>query len=203
MPATIMEYDELSVLYENEFGKGMIVHSSQDGKMYVKKIINSGQSEVYERIQSLAYPSLPAIVAVHQQDDTLVVIQEYVQGTPFPKACARTGAGNLRHMLMGLCEVIEYMELSMLGYRNLELSAFVLAKNGITRLPDYQLSADFDNGYSLDFEDKVGLYKLELLAAKLISQSGHKMPRLYASCQAHENKIYQDFRSKIKRFLFF
>ena len=75
---------ELSLYQEEEMIGNredvVIVRSSEDGNLYVKKILTVYDKSVYEYLKDHPIDHMPQICALFESDNCLIVIEEYIEG---------------------------------------------------------------------------------------------------------------------------
>ena len=69
----------------NEEHKVYIVQNINDKHIYVKKILDIYNCDVYDSLLKKQFPGLPYIYETYQEDNTLTVIEEYISGQLCPR----------------------------------------------------------------------------------------------------------------------
>lgn len=77
------DYKIISTL--NEEHKVYLVHSALSGNIYVQKILDVYNIRVYEYLYRNPVVGIPRLINYYEQGNQLVVIEEYISGTPCRK----------------------------------------------------------------------------------------------------------------------
>ena len=77
---TLQERYELSCYQElmqpDETKKIWLVRHQETNKLYIKKILQWYNQDIYRRLMETAFPNIPRIALCIREEDTLIVIEE-------------------------------------------------------------------------------------------------------------------------------
>lgn len=75
---TLSFYKEVAVI--NEKHQVSLVQHVESRKLYVKKTVSPHNLEIYQTLKREHFASIPAIKELIEEDDRLIVIEEYING---------------------------------------------------------------------------------------------------------------------------
>ena len=134
MERTDMIYDVISVLRQTEKNTVEIVKEQGGERLFIRKTLQ-GMHSVYQVLQELEHPYLPAIIEVSLEGDTTTVIEEYIDGQTVRDA--RLSEKQCRVIVKELCDVLILLHGKGIIHRDIKPSNILLAKDGHIRLIDF------------------------------------------------------------------
>ena len=126
--------EEVETLGTSERGRVTLVRNAQTGKRYVCKELQ-GQYPVYTQLQALTHPCLPRIEEVTLEEDSTVILEEYIEGATLERVSL--SQGQLTRLLLELCDVLEFLHGRGILHRDIKPSNLMLAADGHLRLIDF------------------------------------------------------------------
>lgn len=88
-----------------------LVQHQETGKIYVKKILEVYNPDIYQHLLANAVPGTPRIREVYEENHQLTVIEDYISGTPLSELIV-SGTLDIEHLYRytdDLCRILETM----------------------------------------------------------------------------------------------
>ncbi len=100
-------YRQIGVI--NEAHRVYLVQHIETGKIFVKKIMTAYNPEVYARLKEHYVPGTPAIVCLHEENDELTLIEEYISGDTLEEVLENGPMSEFTVLNYGLmlCNIVE------------------------------------------------------------------------------------------------
>lgn len=146
-------YEEVSRLHEMK--DIWLVRHNEDGTFYVKKKIELYNKVVYERIMQEKFANIPEIIMCVEEDDKLVVIEEYIHGASLERILERDGILSEQRVLqimISLCDILEKLHRSSppIIHRDIKPSNIMISNDGVVKLIDFNAAREFSYGHEED-----------------------------------------------------
>lgn len=106
-PPAVSSFHTIAMI--NEFHGVYLVQDPDTGKIYVKKVLDVYNPEVYEFLLQHPVAGTPGIIACSEEAGRMVLIEEYISGSSLQEKIegnALSEADILRYML-DLCDILE------------------------------------------------------------------------------------------------
>ena len=119
----------------NEEHKVYIVQNINDKHIYVKKILDIYNCDVYDSLLKKQFPGLPYIYETYQEDNTLTVIEEYISGQTLEELINNShkfSITEIKNIAFQLCSILENMHSSTpaIIHRDIKPSNIILKNDG-------------------------------------------------------------------------
>lgn len=103
----ISYYNMVAVI--NESHKIFLVQHKETKKIYVKKILDVYNLNVYECLYTNHIIGTPKIIAYHEEDGQLTVIEEYISGDSLSEKISRSelSPDDIQRYMLDLCNILE------------------------------------------------------------------------------------------------
>lgn len=134
MERTDMIYDVINVLKQTEKSTVQLVKEQDREQLFIRKTLQ-GKHLVYQLLQELEHPYLPAIYEVSFDGDMTTVIEEYIEGETVGEA--GLSDKQCRVIVRELCDVLILLHDKGIIHRDIKPSNILLAKDGHIRLIDF------------------------------------------------------------------
>ena len=134
-----MTLEGVEILRVSERGRVVLMRDGETGRRYVRKEL-AGDAPVYQRLQGLRHPYLPAIEEVRREEGRTVILEEYIDGADL--AHLTLGQGQLTRILLELCDVLEFLHGQGILHRDIKPSNLMLAADGHLRLIDFDAARE-------------------------------------------------------------
>ena len=88
-----------------------LVQHQETGRIYIKKILNIYNIDVYNYLCAYQIPGTPQIIECYEEDDRLYLIEEYISGTPLQDLISDrslTSSDAISYML-DLCHILDVL----------------------------------------------------------------------------------------------
>ena len=131
-------FEKLRKLHQTAKGEVWLA-TDTDGKPVVWKTIQL-TGLPYAAIKKISHPLLPEIIHVAEDEESTIVIEEYVQGRPLSELVARKKflkEAEVRSILLQLCSGLALLHRKGIIHRDIKPSNLILQKNGDVRLIDF------------------------------------------------------------------
>ncbi len=101
-----------------------------------------------EMLKRLSHPNLPGIIDVIEDDDTLLIVMDYIEGQPLSKILVDEGAQPQDKVIewsLQVCDVLEYLHTRQppIIYRDMKPSNLMLRPDGQVILIDFGTAREF------------------------------------------------------------
>ena len=146
-------YEELSQLDD---GKMIwLVRHNETGLLYVKKKIQLYNKAVYQQLQKSNITNVPEIIMCVQEEEFLIVIEEYIHGISLEKILERDGSFSevqTARIIYQLCDTIRILHTSCppIIHRDIKPSNIMVSNDGVVKLVDFNAAKEFNYGQNED-----------------------------------------------------
>ncbi len=112
------------------------------------EIIKQGLVVETDMLKRLSHPSLPSIIDVIDNEDTFLIVMDYIQGNPLSKALEEYGAQPQEYVIewaKQLCDVLGYLHTRTpaIIYRDMKPSNIMLKPDGNVTLIDFGTAREY------------------------------------------------------------
>lgn len=161
-------YRQIAVI-DSGHGVTLVQHAAS-GRVYVKKVLDIYNAEVYEYLRDHHVRGTPEIVDVVEKDGTLTVIEEYVSGQTlreFLDNGNRFSGDEAAEIIVQLCKILEQLHSAEppILHRDIKPSNIILTSDGNIRLLDMNAARRADPEKTQD--------------TRLIGTQGYAAPEQY------------------------
>lgn len=138
------------LLKENKRGC-IYVETDNNGRNFIKRVIQGGCAEVYELLRDNPHPYMPKIYAVSSDEYKITVTEEFIEGKIISEACFTEKS--MVSAAKELCKVLTHIHRLGIVHRDIKPSNILMAEDGHIRLIDFDASrtvkpaADSDTRY--------------------------------------------------------
>lgn len=160
MDSLIMEfklscYEELTKLNENKKSKIYLVRNKVDSKIYIKKVLTNYNIRIYEVLKENNLNNIPKIYEIFQEDNTLIVIEEYINGNTLKEILDREGIINedkVIYYIITLCDTLDKLHNlnPKVIHRDIKPSNIIISNDNILKLIDFDVSREYKENKSED-----------------------------------------------------
>lgn len=169
-------YEEVSRLHESK--DIWLVRHNETEIFYVKKRIELYNKAVYLRLMQGKFENIPQIIMCVEEEDKLIVIEEYIHGASLEKMLEKDGPFSEQRVLqivLSLCDILEKLHMSSppLIHRDIKPSNIMLSSDGIVKLIDFNAAKEF----KYDHEEDTRLMGTKKFAAPEQYGFGQSDPR--------------------------
>lgn len=131
-------FEKLRKLHQTAKGEVWLA-TDPDGKLVMWKTIQL-TGLPYAAIKKIPHPLLPEVLHVAEDEESTIVIEEYIQGRPLSELVARKKflkEAEVRSILLQLCSGLALLHGKGIIHRDIKPSNLILQKNGDVRLIDF------------------------------------------------------------------
>ena len=112
------------------------------------EVVRQGLIVETELLKRLSHPNLPSIVDVIENEDTLLIVMDYIEGNPLSKALEEYGAQPQEYVIewaKQLCDVLEYLHTRTpsIVYRDMKPANVMLKPDGNVTLIDFGTAREY------------------------------------------------------------
>ncbi len=134
-----------SELVEISKEKIYIVKSSLDDKIYIKKLLESKNRPIYEKIKGLSISNIPKIYEIISLEEKLVIIEEYINGSSLEEILSKEktiSKAKVVQYTLDLIDILENLHLSTppIIHKDIKPSNIMINNDGILKLIDFDIS---------------------------------------------------------------
>ena len=103
----LTKYNELKALSDR--GNVILVKDRDNGRLYVKKVLDFYDRSIYEFLKDNPVPHMPKIYDIFESDNCLIVIEEYIEGSSVSDILERGNIKEIRavQIAMDICGILE------------------------------------------------------------------------------------------------
>lgn len=132
-------YSNISTL--NEAHRIYLVRHIETQKIYVKKILSVYNLSVYQRLKDCPIQGIPHIYCLHEENNELTVIEEYISGSTLEEILETSGAlseAATEKYLLELCDIVRelHTETTPIIHRDIKPSNIIITPHGHVFLID-------------------------------------------------------------------
>jgi len=132
-------YRELAPLSENH--AAILVQDVNTRKLFVKKTLAVYDSAVFRYLQQNPIPNMPLIKELVEEQDRLIVVEEYLSGDTLQEILDRQGKleeGQTIDYIIQLCGIIEMLHKAPtpIIHRDIKPSNIIISPDGVVKLLD-------------------------------------------------------------------
>ncbi len=112
------------------------------------EVVKQGLVVETDMLKKLSHPNLPSIVDIIDEEDTFLIVMDYIQGNPLSKSLDEFGAqsqDNVINWAKQLCDVLGYLHTRTpaIIYRDMKPANIMLKPNGDVTLIDFGTAREF------------------------------------------------------------
>lgn len=147
-------YSELVELTKNKI---YFVQNSLDDKIYIKKILYPENRQIYEKLKELSSLNIPKIYDVIEEEDKLIVIEEYINGDSLEeklikyKKLPENMVINYAIELSNVLDILHTCEPPII-HRDIKPSNIIISNDNVLKLIDFDVSRIHKESTSSDTE---------------------------------------------------
>lgn len=146
-------YEVISKLQDNK--EVYLVKHVEDDTLCVKKTLSVYSKAIYLRLKELNIPNVPQIFACVEEDNQLIIIEEYIHGKPLQKLFEQKGIFDekeLIRIMSGLCDILEVLHQSNppIVHRDIKPSNVMMSNDGVVKLIDFNAAKTHVSGQVQD-----------------------------------------------------
>lgn len=132
-----------------------LTRHAENGRYYVRKELIDYNREVYEQLQKLDSPYFPHIYEVVQDEEKLIIIEEYISGETLEAYVAERGTltvEQLKPIMMDVCRSLKLLHTQEppIIHRDIKPSNLILAEDGHWKLIDFNTARYYESGAQRD-----------------------------------------------------
>lgn len=125
--------------------KVYIVKSSLDDKIYIKKVLQVENFEVYKKVKELNIMDIPKIYEIIKLDNMLVIIEEYINGSSLKEILDTSKVLSETEVISYIIDLINILEelhssSPIIIHRDIKPSNIMINQDGILKLIDFDIS---------------------------------------------------------------
>lgn len=135
-----------------------LVRHSETGEFFVKKIYTHYDSDIYKFLSENRLYGIPSIRLTIHDDDKLIVIEEYINGSTLQDIVEKQGKifapNEVAGILSRLCEILQQFHNAtpQLVHRDIKPSNIIISQTGEIFLTDFNISRQVKENKNTDTE---------------------------------------------------
>lgn len=140
-------YKQISTL--NASHNVFLVQHIETNKLYVKKILTVFNTAVYDYLKACPIPGTPRIYEAIQEDNQLIVIEDYINGSTLEDIVKTSGPMERQKalsVLMDLCGIVNSLHQASppIIHRDIKPSNIIISEDGVVKLLDMNAAKRFN-----------------------------------------------------------
>lgn len=164
-----MQEKYLSIQTIGSDGKASLVQSLINGSFYVKKVLDIYEKNVYRWLVDNPINGVPVIREIYEENNKLVVIEEYVSGSTLDVILEekdRLNEADVRELIIEICKILkDITDLIPMVHRDIKPSNIIVKDNGEV--------------YIIDFNTAKITYESKSRDTVLLGTQGYAAPEQY------------------------
>ena len=146
-------YEEVAPL-NSRHGIDLVRHTGTD-RIFVRKKLQHYDREVYDILRESKFSGIPVIEELIEQDDTLILIEEYISGSTLEQTLQEHGCFTEEEtspIILSLCEVLRPLHAHdpEIIHRDIKTTNLILRDDGTLYLIDFDASKMYDPAKNRD-----------------------------------------------------
>ena len=132
-----------------------LTRHAPNGRYYVRKELIDYNREVYEQLRILDSAYFPHIYEVVQDEEKLIIIEEYISGETLEAYVAERGTltvEQVKPIMMDVCQALQLLHTQNppIIHRDIKPSNLILAEDGHWKLIDFNTARYYESGAQRD-----------------------------------------------------
>lgn len=149
---TLSFYKEIAVI-SKEHDVHLVQHV-ETGEIYIKKHASIECFPVYDTLQKSAFPSVPEIIELIPDADSLTIIEEYIHGKNLEQILEQRlfSEKETAHIIIDLCNILKpfHDHFPKIIHRDIKPSNLILEKHGHLYLIDFDAAKTYNPNKTKD-----------------------------------------------------
>jgi len=146
-------YQQMAELGGREHVK--LTRHAENGRYYVRKELKDYNREVYEQLRILDSAYFPHIYEIVQDEEKLIIIEEYISGETLEAYVAERGTltmEQVKPIMMDVCQTLQLLHTQTppIIHRDIKPSNLILAEDGHWKLIDFNTARYYERGAQHD-----------------------------------------------------
>jgi len=145
---------EISVIKEDERKKISLMYDTESNKRYILRRIHDDKREIYKALQKIIHPSIPKIISVEFDCDT-VVLEEYIDGKSLSRLMDENTVftkKQIRSIAKQLVSAMSELHKSNIIHRDIKPDNIIISESGNVWLIDYDIARIYRDEVRKDTE---------------------------------------------------
>lgn len=146
------DYNIISTL--NKEHKVYLVQSPLSNRIYVQKILDVYNIRVYEHLYNNPIPGIPQIINYYEQNNQLIVIEEYISGTSLQEKIdnSELSVADINNYMLMLCNILEALHAltPAIIHRDIKPSNIIITSYNYAILLDFNAAKQFSDSANSD-----------------------------------------------------
>lgn len=142
---TLSLYNNLSALRNSPKSSVYLVQNEINGKIYIKKELKTYNMEVFKVLKELKHKNTPRIYEFIELDNTLYIIEEFVNGNTLEEILKEQGPMEEEKVIvyvLELCDILNILHNEKLPiiHRDIKPSNIIISNDNVLKLIDFDVS---------------------------------------------------------------
>lgn len=129
-----MKYEVIKTLKQSEKSTVQLLKESGGERLVIRKTLQ-GRHQVYQTLQELSHPYMPAVYEVSIDGENTTVIEEFIEGRT--AGSMELSEKQCRDIVRELCSVLAFLHGKGIIHRDIKPSNILLTEDGHVRLIDF------------------------------------------------------------------
>lgn len=146
-------YQEITRLQDEK--EIYLVKHIETGELYIKKVVEIYSRSVYQSLMEYNINNIPRIFLLLEDNDKLIVIEEYIHGDSLDKILKEKGLmreEQVVEMIAAVCDILAdiHGKPVPIVHRDVKPSNIMISKDGIIKLVDFNAAKEYETGKNED-----------------------------------------------------
>lgn len=149
---TMSYYKTIAVI--NKSHNIFLVQHQESKKIYVKKVLDVYNKQIYQYLSQCKIPGIPQIIELYEDNNQLILVEEFVSGSSLQEKLAANDISveSITHYMCELCEILEKLHSvnPPIIHRDIKPSNIIITSYDHVMLLDFNAAKYFADAHTTD-----------------------------------------------------
>ena len=148
-------FDEISVLSENDRCRTYIIQNKDTKSIVVKKIVDINKMDIFKKLCKIDDIHIAKILSVYEENKKCAVIEEYISGRSlydYMISGFEIGEQQAKNYIIDLCSAVCKLHNEGIIHRDIQPKNIIISSDGVIKLIDFDISREVKSENRKDTE---------------------------------------------------